>query len=780
MSQVNILFVSIEDANKSTLHGHIKKLYKRGRLARIIFDEVHLSVIHGDWRAAMVNAFTLRVVPVPVLLLSATVPPDLVMDLKIRYASNFSVLRSVDTTTRPDIQYAVRMLGKFDRPHAVLQEAIRPHLVPGCRGLVYANTVGECETIKKQLEAHFQQQQQQVMVLCYYANLETKADSQAIFMTHTDTIVIMVATSAFALGIDLPHIRFVFNMGMPDSILDYAQSSGRAKRSRNAFVGPAQCTIIVTQDQIEDLTQFRLRYSKLPYKDRKASDLTAMANYINTTKCRRFAIHSILDKVGVSCCSSPEYHFCDNCQRELAEGLPFGVVLPSRSAGGLAPMSPHDTDSEPDSGTDDDQDNAATLTRSTAAPTAHAALNTAAPTRPNPVATEYNAVAAGHNTGYAAPNPAGFNGYPSAVAGHNHTATAAGHNTGFAALGPGFNGHNSAAAGHNHAAAAAQNAAISAGHNAGYAAPNSGFNGYSSAAAGGGTTVGYNAGAAGHNAPPVGHNATPVGHNTGYVAPNAAYTASNSAYTAAAGGSAPAHTGFNAAAVGQQEQPTGGALYSRAGTSNASYPGATGSGGGMFPNAGPSKDAVNPALNRANTTGFVRASALNVQQGANANNQRLIQANAVLKNIQLWVEWLSDRCAICTCKDIQDYTTSKEQICRNLLRLLSSHRSKDNSWWILDAVAADPVLRRKYFGLDGQTPNVHNWSLWLKTAGDFVKVLSLLIMMCAGQPPRLTEAVTMKIRNTVDGGHRSVFYLHHSILLIISYNKSSSVMEKRC
>jgi superfamily II DNA helicase RecQ len=45
-----------------------------------------------------------------------------------------------------------------------------------------------------------------------------------------DPIGVVAATSALGIGVDIPNIRSIIYIGLPRSLLDYAQESGRAGR----------------------------------------------------------------------------------------------------------------------------------------------------------------------------------------------------------------------------------------------------------------------------------------------------------------------------------------------------------------------------------------------------------------------------------------------------------------------------------------------------------------------------------------------------------------------
>lgn len=57
----------------------------------------------------------------------------------------------------------------------------------------------------------------------------------------------MVATSALGTGVDFPRIVFVLHVGMPWSMIDYAQESGRGSRAG----GATDSVILVEHGQVE-------------------------------------------------------------------------------------------------------------------------------------------------------------------------------------------------------------------------------------------------------------------------------------------------------------------------------------------------------------------------------------------------------------------------------------------------------------------------------------------------------------------------------------------------
>jgi ATP-dependent DNA helicase RecQ len=130
-----------------------------------------------------------------------------------------------------------RVIGHgFDRPNISLRVDIFPDVDQKCEallrrvefadkpGIVYVSTNKHAESIANDLV------QRGVEAVSYHGGLKAK-DREAIqdrFMA--GDIPVMVATSAFGLGVDKPDVRFVYHADVSDSLDAYCQEIGRAGR----------------------------------------------------------------------------------------------------------------------------------------------------------------------------------------------------------------------------------------------------------------------------------------------------------------------------------------------------------------------------------------------------------------------------------------------------------------------------------------------------------------------------------------------------------------------
>jgi ATP-dependent DNA helicase RecQ len=198
----------------------------------LVIDEAHcISQWGHDFRPAFLElSFVRRALGAPpVLALSATAPPDVIDDVAHQLGVDFAVINT--GIYRPNLRYRVESFASEDKRLDRLVELVAA--TPGS-GIVYAVTVRAAE------RAHALLARRDESIGLYHARrpAHERHDVQERFMA--GELRVVVATSAFGLGIDKPDIRFVIHCQMPASLDVYYQESGRAGRDGEA----AECTLL--------------------------------------------------------------------------------------------------------------------------------------------------------------------------------------------------------------------------------------------------------------------------------------------------------------------------------------------------------------------------------------------------------------------------------------------------------------------------------------------------------------------------------------------------------
>ena len=122
---------------------------------------------------------------------------------------------------RPNLHLAVETFRDETTKDEALLAAVERATKPG---IVYAATRAAAETVAEQLASRG------VRAAAYHAGLRTaeREGTQRAFME--DDLDVVVATTAFGMGVDKANVRFVFHHAIPDSVDSLLQEIGRAGR----------------------------------------------------------------------------------------------------------------------------------------------------------------------------------------------------------------------------------------------------------------------------------------------------------------------------------------------------------------------------------------------------------------------------------------------------------------------------------------------------------------------------------------------------------------------
>lgn len=204
------------------------------------------------------------------------------------------------------------IVGSFDRPNlffraermddrmAQVREILRRHKRES--GIIYCTSRKAVDELSELLN------RQGFRTLPYHAGMdahERSVNQEAFIQESCDTIV---ATVAFGMGIDKSNVRYVVHCGMPKSLENYQQESGRAGRDGL----DADCVLFYS---MADYARWKATIEEASAKSRAASfdTLRAMVNYCTGVRCRH---KSLVEYFGQSF-DSESCGACDVCTGEL-------------------------------------------------------------------------------------------------------------------------------------------------------------------------------------------------------------------------------------------------------------------------------------------------------------------------------------------------------------------------------------------------------------------------------------------------------------------------------
>ncbi len=243
--RVQLLYVSPERLNRSeALWKLIQDKYNCGQLRRVVFDEAHCLVEWGfDFRPDYLKALRKMeaLEGVPRSFFTATLTPEDLGRLKGVAKMGKPLEIRPESFHRSNLRFVVKKahgnIGKFE----VLTKALLwlMSFREGGSAIIYTATRAEAERLAWALGTLFPN----LEVEAYHAGMGPvpRREAQERFISGITRV--MVATTAFGMGIDKADIRLVVHWQPPRSLEEYIQQSGRAGRDGKE----AYCLLLHTQ-----------------------------------------------------------------------------------------------------------------------------------------------------------------------------------------------------------------------------------------------------------------------------------------------------------------------------------------------------------------------------------------------------------------------------------------------------------------------------------------------------------------------------------------------------
>ncbi len=231
--QTRLLFTSPEACVSGRLRGLLYSEASAGRLDNLVIDEVHivetwgaffrvdfqmLAGVRRSWMEGPGNRLR-------TLLLTATLTEAGRADLRQLFppAVTAPLIELVGQRLRPEMVYFDRRFqAEVDRDQAVL-EALRYLPRPA---ILYVTEVDDAREWHRRLSEESGYRR----LGCFHGETRTRERRRLLNAWRTDEIDLMVATSAFGLGVDKRYVRTVVHACFPEDMNRYYQEVGRGGR----------------------------------------------------------------------------------------------------------------------------------------------------------------------------------------------------------------------------------------------------------------------------------------------------------------------------------------------------------------------------------------------------------------------------------------------------------------------------------------------------------------------------------------------------------------------
>ncbi|KAH9103099.1 hypothetical protein LEN26_015381 [Aphanomyces euteiches] len=225
-STLKLLYITPEKlASCKLLKKILKDMTRRNMVSRFVVDEAHcISQWGNDFRKDYMDLGQLRTdhIHVPIMALTATANEKTVNSI---IASLRLLTPSINKANfnRSNISYEFRL-----KTTTFLQD-LRDFVLgrKNDSGIIYCLSKKDCEKLVEELTRGDKSQH---WVSFYHADLDSDEKSYRHRAWSEGTIQVMVATTAFGMGINKPDVRYVIHHSLPQSINHFCQESGRAGR----------------------------------------------------------------------------------------------------------------------------------------------------------------------------------------------------------------------------------------------------------------------------------------------------------------------------------------------------------------------------------------------------------------------------------------------------------------------------------------------------------------------------------------------------------------------
>jgi len=298
-----LLYVTPEYCTLDHFRKCLRIVHEQRELARIAVDEAHcISEWGHDFRPSFkqLDFFKREFPDVPMLCCTATATHRVRDDIMDTLGLDRSKLRTfVMTTHRPNLHLEVKfksdeedhyhdflawLKNTYDRrrdPKREAELAQRIERATNVPGIIYTLYRKDTEALAARLR------HDGIGAKAYHAGLtaEQKDDHLTGWVANREGYDIIVATTAFGMGIDKENVRFIVHWQIPKSFEGFYQEAGRAGRDGKAAV----CMLYYSREDRDRAAQMMARE-----QERNASFTTAGAKARETTIQRARSLQALI------------------------------------------------------------------------------------------------------------------------------------------------------------------------------------------------------------------------------------------------------------------------------------------------------------------------------------------------------------------------------------------------------------------------------------------------------------------------------------------------------
>lgn len=243
----SILYIAPESLRSKT----IEKLLLSREVSRIVIDEAHCFSSWGqDFRVdyLFIADFIKNLQEkkglegnIPISCFTATAKPKVISDICSYFRDNLGIELTVlaSSATRTNLQYKVLYQEDENEKYVTLRELL---IAKKCPTIIYVARTRETTSLANRLS------KDGIPAVAFNGQMERgeKIKNQDLFMNNETQVI--VATSAFGMGVNKEDVKLVIHYDISDSLENYVQEAGRAGRDQSI---QAECYILYNENDLD-------------------------------------------------------------------------------------------------------------------------------------------------------------------------------------------------------------------------------------------------------------------------------------------------------------------------------------------------------------------------------------------------------------------------------------------------------------------------------------------------------------------------------------------------
>lgn len=279
----SLLYISPESLRSKT----IERLLLGRKVVRFVIDEAHCFSAWGqDFRVdyLYIGDFIKRLQElknqadgIPVSCFTATAKPKVIDDIRAYFREKLSLELQLFTSTasRTNLQYRVFQKGNEEEKYQAVRDLLE---AKNCPTIIYVSRTRKAYQLAERLS------KDGFGARPYHGKMDKqeKSANQDAFISGDTQI--MVATSAFGMGVDKKDVGMVIHFEISDSLENYIQEAGRAGRDENIV---ADCYVLFNEEDLSKhfilLNQTKLSIKEIQQVWKAIKDITRFRSQMSNS-----------------------------------------------------------------------------------------------------------------------------------------------------------------------------------------------------------------------------------------------------------------------------------------------------------------------------------------------------------------------------------------------------------------------------------------------------------------------------------------------------------------